>query len=57
MVAEFRTFWLDESGSTAIEYALLAALVSVASLGAFGAIETATATVFNAVAAELAMPS
>ena len=57
MIAEFRTFWLDESGATAIEYSLLAALVSVASLGAFGAIETATATVFNAVTAELAMPS
>lgn len=30
----FRTFWADETGATAIEYALIGSLVSVAIIGA-----------------------
>ena len=44
----------NESGATAIEYGLIAALIAVAIIGAVTALGTNTATTFNTVAAELA---
>ncbi len=43
----------DESGATAIEYGLIAALVSVAAIGAMTAIGTSLGTVFKSVSASL----
>ncbi len=37
MTASFRSFLQDESGATAIEYGLIAALISVAAIAAMGA--------------------
>lgn len=39
--------WRDESGATAIEYGLIAALVSVAIIGALAALGDSLETVFN----------
>ncbi len=38
MANKFKTFCADESGATAIEYGLIAALVSVAAIGALTAL-------------------
>lgn len=43
----------DESGATAIEYGLIAALIAVAAIGAFGAVGDNLTGVFNDVATEL----
>jgi pilus assembly protein Flp/PilA len=43
-------FVKDESGATAIEYGLIAALIAVAAIGAMGAIGTKLGTTFNKVA-------
>jgi pilus assembly protein Flp/PilA len=47
------TFVSDESGATAIEYGLIAALVSVAAIGALSAMGTSLQTIFNTVKGEL----
>ena len=44
----------NESGATAIEYGLIAALIAVAIIGAVGALGTNTSTAFNAVADNIA---
>lgn len=44
----------DESGATAIEYGLIAALVSVAAIGALTAMGGSLTTMFTAVSTELA---
>jgi len=46
-------FGADESGATAIEYGLIAALVSVAAIIALTALGTSLKTIFNIVAVEL----
>ncbi|HEX8166459.1 MAG TPA: Flp family type IVb pilin [Beijerinckiaceae bacterium] len=46
-------FVQDQSGATAIEYALIAALIAVAAIGAMGALGTKLGTNFNAVASQL----
>lgn len=46
----FARFLKDESGATAIEYGLIAALIAVAIIGAVGALGNNTATKFNEVA-------
>jgi len=46
-------FFADESGATAIEYGLIAALVSVAAIVALTALGTSLATIFNVVSGEL----
>ena len=46
----FARFVKDESGATAIEYGLIAALIAVAAIGAMGAIGTKLGTTFNNVA-------
>lgn len=43
----------DESGATAIEYGLIAALVSVAAIAALTAMGTSLETMFNRVSTEL----
>ena len=43
----------DESGATAIEYGLIAALVSVAAIGALTAMGTSLETMFNTVSDKL----
>lgn len=49
MKAIIRNFAKDESGATAIEYGLIAALVSVAAIVALRAMGTSLDTMFNGV--------
>lgn len=53
MFKTLNAFIADESGATAIEYGLIAALVSVAAIGALGAMGNSLASLFGAVAGEL----
>ena len=53
MIAQFNTFIQGESGATAIEYGLIAALISVAAIAAMGALGDSLQTLFNTVAGEL----
>ncbi len=46
----FARFLKDESGATAIEYGLIAALIAVAIIAGVGALGTATNDTFEAVA-------
>ena len=46
-------FIKDEEGATAIEYGLIAALVSVAAIGALTAMGTSLSTMFNTVSSAL----
>lgn len=48
-----REFLRDESGATAIEYGLIAALVSVAAIGALQAMGTSLNTMFTTVSTAL----
>ena len=47
-------FLKDESGATAIEYGLIAALIAVAVIGAATTVGTNTSTGFNNIADEVA---
>ena len=49
-------FFNDEEGATAIEYGLLAALISVAAIVAITAVGTNLNTTFNYVASKLVAP-
>ena len=49
-----RKFFQNESGATAIEYGLIAALIAVAIIGAVSALGDNAATTFNTVADEMA---
>jgi pilus assembly protein Flp/PilA len=49
----FRKLFLDESGATAIEYGLIAALIAVAIIGAATTVGTNLGTTFNTVAGKL----
>ncbi len=53
MFKVIRTFAKDESGATAIEYGLIAALVSVAAIGALTAMGNSLSTMFNSVSSAL----
>jgi pilus assembly protein Flp/PilA len=53
MFKVIRTFAKDESGATAIEYGLIAALVSVAAIGALTAMGSSLSTMFNSVSSAL----
>jgi len=44
----------NESGATAIEYGLIAALIAVAIIGAVGALGTSTGDTFNEIATNMA---
>ena len=48
-----RKFFKDDSGATAIEYGLIAALVSIAAIAAMGAMGNELGNMFNTVASEL----
>ncbi|NNC38426.1 MAG: Flp family type IVb pilin [Acidimicrobiales bacterium] len=45
-----RTFWQDESGATAIEYALIAALVGISIIAGASSIGKNTNSLWNGVA-------
>jgi pilus assembly protein Flp/PilA len=45
--------WRDESGVTAIEYGLIAALISIAAIAAFQLVGTNLSNTFNTVATDL----
>ena len=49
----FSRFVRDESGATAIEYGLIAALIAVAIIGALQLVGTNLSTTFNSVATNL----
>ncbi len=51
--ATFNAFLKDESGATAIEYGLIAALVSVAAITALTAMGTSLNSMFTAVSTAL----
>lgn len=53
MYKVIRAFAKDESGATAIEYGLIAALVSVAAIGALTAMGNSLSTMFNTVSSAL----
>ncbi len=53
MFRTLRSFIRDESGATAIEYGLIAALVSVAAIGALGSMGTSLNTMFGEVSTTL----
>lgn len=54
MIKVIRTFAKDDSGATAIEYGLIAALVSVAAIGALTAMGGSLSTMFNTVSSSMA---
>ena len=53
MLAKFQQLLNDESGATAIEYGLIAALVSVAAVAALGNLGSSLSTMFGTVSTEL----
>ena len=53
MLHSLHKFWSDDSGATAIEYGLIAALVSVAGIAALTTMGTELSTMFNTVATAL----
>ena len=53
MTTFMKRFLQDESGATAIEYGLIAALISVVIVGAVGAIGTKLNTAFETISGEL----
>lgn len=53
MMTKLKKFYADESGATAIEYGLIAALVSVAAITALKAMGTSLNTMFTAVSTAL----
>ncbi len=50
MFALIRRFRRDESGATAIEYALIASIISIVIIGGSGSIRSALRTTFNTIA-------
>ena len=53
MINTIKAFLFDESGATAIEYGLIAALVSVAAIGALGSLGNSLENIFGIVSTEL----
>ncbi|MFQ5466935.1 MAG: Flp family type IVb pilin [Kiloniellaceae bacterium] len=53
MLKRIESFYRDESGATAIEYGLIAALVSVAAITALTAMGTSLKTMFAKVSSAL----
>ena len=54
MLKAFRNFAIDESGATAIEYGLIAALIAVVIIGAVTAVGTHLSTTFTTVSGKIA---
>ena len=57
MIGKMIAFVRDEDGATAIEYGLIAALVSVAAIGALTAMGSSLGTMFNTVSSALSTAS
>jgi pilus assembly protein Flp/PilA len=53
MITIFKNFVQDETGATAIEYGLIAALVSVAAVAALGTMGTSLSSMFGVVSGQL----
>ena len=53
MFTMFMSFIADETGATAIEYGLIAALVSVAAIGALTGMGNGLSTIFGRVSSEM----
>jgi len=53
MINTIKNFLSDESGATAIEYGLIAALVSVAAIAALGSLGESLQDIFGVVSTEL----
>ena len=53
MFASLKKLIRDESGATAIEYGLIAALISVAAIGAFTAVGSSLNGIFTTVSSDL----
>ena len=53
MIGKMIAFVKDEDGATAIEYGLIAALVSVAAIGALTAMGNSLSTMFNTVSSAM----
>ncbi len=54
MVTKFlRGFYKDESGATAIEYGLIASLISIVAIAAFKSVGSGLTLVFNQIATNL----
>jgi pilus assembly protein Flp/PilA len=53
MLTSLTRLFKDESGATAIEYGLIAALIAVAAIAAFQLVGTNLSAVFNTVATKL----
>ncbi len=52
-MAKFFAFIKDDSGATAIEYGLIASLISIVAIAAFKSVGSGLQTVFNQVSANL----
>jgi pilus assembly protein Flp/PilA len=48
-----KALWKSETGATAIEYGLIAALIAVAAISAMGTVGTRLTTTFNTIATKL----
>ena len=57
MIDDFRRFIDDETGVTAIEYGLIAALVAVAAVAAFTTLGGQLSTVFTTVSGKMVVPT
>ena len=53
MLKSLRSFAADESGATAIEYGLIAALIAVAAIAALRSVGSSLVQMFTTVASEL----
>jgi len=53
MITKIRKFWKDETGATAIEYGLIAGLVSVAAIAALSAMGGSLQSIFGVVKTQL----
>lgn len=52
-MAKFLAFIQDNSGATAIEYGLIASLISIVAIAAFKSVGSGLQTVFNQIATNL----
>jgi pilus assembly protein Flp/PilA len=53
----FKTFWADEEGATAIEYALLASLIAVAIIVGATALGGKLNSLFTGIAGKITVPT
>jgi len=53
LIMNFKNFWNDENGATAIEYGLIAALIAVVIITGVTAVGTSLSTTFTNVSSNL----